>query len=154
VDTVVNQGYPLESVRQGIMDSDEYKKLHSGDGSGGGDPAPDPGPTSADLVTQAYQSLLGRTPSAQELTYWTNAMAHGMSIFEVETQMQASPEYENRQVTSPDPGNFDANGNLMVSYRPGDTLQGLALAAYGDASLAYLIARANGLTAGSQSSRR
>jgi hypothetical protein len=77
-------------------------------------------------------------------------MAHGTSIFEVESQMQASPECENRQVTSPDTGNFDANGNLVVNYRPGDTLQGLAMAAYGDPSLAYLIARANGITAGSQ----
>ena len=150
VSTVVEQGYSLQSVRDGIMASDEYQKLHSGDGSGGGDPAPDPGPTSADLVTQAYQALLGRTPSSQELTYWTNAMIQGMSIFEVESQMQASPEYENRQVTSPDAGNFAPNGDLIVNYRPGDTLQGLALVAYGDASLAYLIAKANGITAGSQ----
>ncbi len=150
VHTVVDEGYSLQSVYDGIKDSDEYKQLHSGDGSGGGDPAPDPGPTAADLVTQAYQALLGRAPSSQELSYWTNAMAHGMSIFEVETQMQASPEYENRQVTSPDPGNFAPNGDLIVNYRPGDTLQGLALAAYGDASLAYLIAQANGITAGSQ----
>ena len=150
VHTVVEDGYSLQSVYDGIMASDEYKKLHSGDGSGGGDPAPDPGPTAADLVTQAYQALLGRTPSSQELQYWTGAMANGMSIFDVEAQMQSSPEYENRQVTSPDPGNFAPNGDLIVSYRPGDTLQGLALAAYGDASLAYLIARANGITAGSQ----
>jgi len=150
VSTVVEQGYSLQSVRDGIMASDEYQKLHSGDGSGGGDPAPDPGPTSADLVTQAYQALLGRTPSSQELTYWTNAMIQGMSIFEVESQMQASPEYENRQVTSPDAGNFAPNGDLIVNYRPGDTLQDLALVAYGDASLAYLIAKANGITAGSQ----
>ena len=150
VHTVVEDGYSLQSVYDGIMASDEYKKLHSGDGSGGGDPAPDPGPTAADLVTQAYQALLGRTPSSQELQYWTGAMANGMSIFDVEAQMQASPEYENRQATAPDPGNFDANGNLIVSYRPGDTLQGLAQAAYGDASLAWVIAQANGLTAGSQ----
>ncbi|MFS2027883.1 transglycosylase SLT domain-containing protein [Massilia sp. CT11-137] len=73
-----------------------------------------------------------------------------MSIFEVEAQMQASPEYENRQVTSPDARNFDAYGNLLVNYRPGDTLQALAQVAYGDSSLAYLIAQANGITSGTQ----
>jgi hypothetical protein len=143
----------IQDVYNDIINSDEYKQLHSGDGSGGGGdptPPPDPGPTSADLVTQAYQSLLGRTPSASELSYWTSAMDKGMSIFDVEAQMQSSPEYENRKATSPDAGNFDPKGNVIVNYRPGDTLQGLAQAAYGDPSLAYLIASANGITAGSQ----
>jgi YD repeat-containing protein len=115
-------------------------------GTGDTTPPPAPGPSAADLVTEAYQSLLGRTPTASEVSYWTGAMANGMSITSVQAQMQSSPEYENRQATRPDTGNFDALGNVVVNHHPGDTLQGLAQTAYGDPSLGFIIAKANGIT--------
>ncbi|MFZ6721382.1 carbohydrate-binding protein [Undibacterium sp. Ji49W] len=42
--------------------------------------------------------------------------------------------------------NFDESGNAIVAVKQGDTLQSLALAAYGDAKLWYLIADANGIS--------
>lgn len=44
---------------------------------------------------------------------------------------------------------FDESGNAIVSVKPGDTLQSLAQAAYGNADLWYLIADANGIATNS-----
>ena len=48
---------------------------------------------------------------------------------------------------------FDESGNAIVAVKPGDTLQSLAQAAYGNADLWYLIADANGIATNSDLSR-
>jgi nucleoid-associated protein YgaU len=46
--------------------------------------------------------------------------------------------------------NFDESGNAIVQVQQGETLQSLALQAYGDSKYWYLIAEANGLASNSQ----
>lgn len=189
---MVNSGLvTVADVYTAILNSNEYKELHSGgsgsgggggsggddgsgggdgsggddgsgdggdsggdDGSGGGDTGVDPGPTLAEQVTQLYQQLLGRSPAADEVAYWTTAMSGGASLTEVASQMQSSSEYENRQSTSPDYASFDEQGNRIVNRNVGDTLQELAKRIYGDANLWYVIASANGVSSNADLSDR
>jgi hypothetical protein len=48
---------------------------------------------SANQVTNAYRHFLGRTPGAQELAGWVNALQHGMSDEQLEAGFVSSPEY-------------------------------------------------------------
>jgi phage tail protein X len=73
-------------------------------------------------------------------------MKSGMTSSQVADNIMASDEYKNRQSTTPDVANFDSSGNVVVRRNAGDTLQSLARKAYGDSSLWYLIAEANGVT--------
>lgn len=59
--------------------------------------------------------------------------------------LKASPEYVNRQSTTPDSANFDDSGNAIIRCNAGDILQSLAQKAYGDSALWYVIAEANGV---------
>jgi hypothetical protein len=52
-------------------------------------------------ITQLYQSLLGRSPDAAGLAYWSTALANGLSIDVISGYIKASPEYVASQNTAP-----------------------------------------------------
>jgi hypothetical protein len=53
-------------------------------------------------ITQLYQSLLGRSPDAAGLAYWSTALANGLSIDVISGFIKASPEYiAHQNTTSP-----------------------------------------------------
>jgi YD repeat-containing protein len=139
----VESGTTEGQIRDFIMDTDEYRNLQNGGGGGDdGGGGVDPGPDYGYMVTQLYESLLGRDPNADDIAYWTGAMKSGMTSSQVTDNIMASDEYKNRQSTTPDVANFDSSGNVVVRRNAGDTLQSLARKAYGDSSLWYLIAEA------------
>lgn len=125
------------------METDEYKNPGGGSGGDGGT---DPGPDYGYLVTEMYQTLLGRSPSGDDIAYWTDALKGGLSLSDAAELLKASPEYVNRQSTTPDTANFDDSGNAIIRRNAVDTLQSLAQKAYGDSALWYVIAEANGVT--------
>jgi hypothetical protein len=51
-------------------------------------------------ITQLYQSLLGRSPDAAGLAFWSTALANGLSIDVISGYIKASPEYVAAQDTS------------------------------------------------------
>jgi hypothetical protein len=50
--------------------------------------------TPQDQVTQLYQSLLGRSPDAAGLAFWSQALTNGMTIDQISTFIKASAEYQ------------------------------------------------------------
>jgi hypothetical protein len=120
-----------------------YQDPSTGGTGGSGGTTPPPPPTA--VVTSVFQSVLGRAPTAAELSQWGATLDQGGSVGDIVTILRSSPEYLNRQATGPDQGHVDVSGYKIATVHPADTLQGLAQAAYGDPSLGYVIAKANGI---------
>jgi hypothetical protein len=49
--------------------------------------------STAEQLTDLYQSILGRTPDTAGINYWTSEMASGKALADVAGQFYASPEY-------------------------------------------------------------
>jgi uncharacterized protein YkwD len=66
--------------------------------TGGATPASAPANSTSSnttWLTQTYQSLLGRSPGANDLSYWLTQMQGGMSQAAVVAAIQSSPEFQN-----------------------------------------------------------
>jgi len=56
--------------------------------------------TPAQQVTELYRTLLKREPDSAGLTFWSNAVASGVPISQVEAEFKASQEYINLQAAT------------------------------------------------------
>ena len=61
-------------------------------------PAPT-APASADQIFQDYQKYLGRTPSQQELLYYTQQAANGITPDQIQAEFMNSPEFQTKNAT-------------------------------------------------------
>ena len=82
----IQQGATLEQVAEGIVSSPEYIQDHGGDNQG--------------YVLGLYNQVLGRTPSADELNGWVNALNAGQSRTAVAVSFLTSTEYRTDLVES------------------------------------------------------
>lgn len=71
-----------------------YAALAGANAVNGKAPITNPG-TANSVVTALYQTMLGRAPDAEGLTYWSQRLASGESLDSVRAAMQASAEYVN-----------------------------------------------------------
>ena len=80
-------------------------------------------------VTQLYQNLLGRSPDSAGLAYWSQAVANGMPIGQVEAAIRASAEYKDLHPAGATAGASTVSipataNNLYVSPNGSDSAAG------------------------------
>jgi len=76
----MNQGASLTNIAQGMAGSAEFKQLYGS-------------PSDESLVEELYESILGRAPEAEGLSYWVEQLVvHDLSEGQLITSLLLSAE--------------------------------------------------------------
>jgi len=103
-------------------------------------------------ILNIYWDELGRVADPEGFNYWVSALRRGVDEWGIRQEIRNSPEGVAYRAGNPSPPpdprsvqlrSYDTNGDSHISYRTGDSLQSLALLAYGRTEYWWVIAQSN-----------
>jgi len=104
------------------------------------------------IIQNIFWDELGRVADVSGLAFFVGQIRRGITAAYIRSDIRKTQESiiyrAGRPAPSPDPRlpalrTFNADGNSVIDFRAGDTLQSLAKLAYGDSDLWWVVAQAN-----------